>query len=266
MTKTGREFEQLVHHVYTLFEKNSRVQHDIKINGRQIDVAVYKGEELTIIECKDSVSNKGKKIGVALVDEVIGKRNDTGAKLAIIVANCGFTKPALDRAGRDKKIMLVNVVISRNPKSRTIIKVPVVVERKIVKPYLITNDPFNQYKEEKLTLQKIDQVMRSKNDKKTLLLKDDGIYELKTENNEMRFMWIYHVSTTKFYNTIPLTDALGIMDHSQEIYTTKSFEFYWKYGDLDKNWTVITKEPEKVTYFFDVIIITGAKTTTRKEK
>ncbi len=100
MQNDGKQFEAMVHSVYTSFcrdERFSKVERDIRIAGpdgfRQIDVLVTHVhaniEYKTIIECRDFTG----KLNVTHVDSFCSKITDVKANKGIIVSRKGFSKP-----------------------------------------------------------------------------------------------------------------------------------------------------------------------------
>lgn len=101
---TWKEFEELVEKLFRAFTPNSHVKRDDKVRGkntgslRQLDVSIRSkvgiSDLFIIVECK----RHGKKIDSELMASFIGKQEDVGAHLGIIVSERGFTKGARNLA------------------------------------------------------------------------------------------------------------------------------------------------------------------------
>ena len=107
MRNDGKEYEAMVHSVYTSLckdERFSKVEKDVKMAGpdglRQIDVLVTHVhaniEYKTIIECRDFAG----KLNVTHIDAFGSKIADIKANKGIIVSRKGFSKTAIRKAGR----------------------------------------------------------------------------------------------------------------------------------------------------------------------
>ncbi|WP_292415156.1 MULTISPECIES: restriction endonuclease [unclassified Methylophaga] len=132
MKNTGKSFEEAVYEIVKLFSGDAEVFKNTFITGasgtkRQIDVEVKSyllGAPVNmIIECKDHKT----KIGVKIVDEMVGKVDDVGANIGVIVSNSGFSKNAISRAKRLGHIELYSLINSENKIIRNKLHVPIKV-------------------------------------------------------------------------------------------------------------------------------------------
>ena len=281
MVKKGKDYEIAVKEIFSeLEDSNTSVDFGTLATGdgktRQIDVliegpsllypdGVNNSESTVILECKDY---KGK-VGIGKVDELIGKLQDVQKNRGVLVSNSGFTQGAFKRANRDGRIILASVINSENPHVRARIKIPVAVVVKIIKPYLVTNADNKVYPTEKKALDIIDDILKTRINKQTLL-SEKSFYSLTTNwtsssDEVFHFEWIYKVGTKTYIKNLELDENFGVYDFTNEVYVTKNFSFKWTYGDLEKNWTVIDENaiPEK-TNIFDMRIVVKSKTIIKK--
>lgn len=95
-------FEQQIHRIHELLEGsgaevtwNDRISDPDNLSqGRQIDVTIKNGGNLTIVECRLHASRQG----VKWIEELMGRRQSLAANAAIAVSSSGFTKGALIKA------------------------------------------------------------------------------------------------------------------------------------------------------------------------
>jgi hypothetical protein len=99
-----KSFERQVARLLHELDPGASVNHNVHVLGRlsghsrQVDALVYGnlvGQDVIIVaECKRYM----KRIGIGLVDEMIGKVLDIGAEMGIMYAFAGYTAPAAARA------------------------------------------------------------------------------------------------------------------------------------------------------------------------
>ena len=104
MAKLGKPYETLVGLISQALHPGATVDVGQWVEGpdgeREIDVSI-KGvidgaETFILVECKDWK----KEVGIGTIDAVDSRRRDLGADKTIVVANGGFTDPALTKARR----------------------------------------------------------------------------------------------------------------------------------------------------------------------
>jgi hypothetical protein len=102
--KASEAFEQKIHRIYELVaELGADVSWDDHVpdpdnpaQQRQIDVAIRRNGELTLVECRQHKSRQD----VQWIEELIGRRTSLGAQSVIAVSSSGFTTGALRKAKR----------------------------------------------------------------------------------------------------------------------------------------------------------------------
>lgn len=132
--QAGREYEHIVAEIHRQFAGDAKVTEDETIIGksgqpRQVDVAIRTTVDgaynvLIIVECKDY----RRRVGIDKVDELVGKIDDVGAVMGVLVSNSGFTEDAKRRAAQDPRIQLASVVDVENEKIRAKIAIPVICD------------------------------------------------------------------------------------------------------------------------------------------
>ena len=102
--RAAETFEHRIHQIHELVETfdaevtwNERIPDPDNPNRkRQIDIAVRRGQHLTLIECR---LHRGRQ-DVKWIEELIGRRQSLGADAVIAVSSSGFTNGALAKAKR----------------------------------------------------------------------------------------------------------------------------------------------------------------------
>ena len=109
------DYEEYVFNIIVGAYGSERVVRDAKIRGRysgrirQIDILVRPSDGFGVsmmIDCK----HYGKKIGVKVVEELVGMMSDVGVDKCLIVTNEGFTKPGYNRAVQSPDEVELDVV------------------------------------------------------------------------------------------------------------------------------------------------------------
>lgn len=120
----GVSYEKIVANIYRQFAGVAEVienEHIVGKSGRnrQIDVAlrteVAGNPLLVVVECKDYK----RCVGIGKVDELIGKIDDVGAALGLLVSDSGFDAGAVARARSDNRIRLASVLDAENASLRS---------------------------------------------------------------------------------------------------------------------------------------------------
>lgn len=129
---SGKGYEKIVADVYRQFAGVAEVIENEELVGksgrtRQIDISLrteIAGNPLfVVIECK----NYTRPVGIAKVDELIGKIDDVGAAMGVLVSDSGFDAGAVARTKSDSRIRLASVLDAENTLLRSKMKMGVSV-------------------------------------------------------------------------------------------------------------------------------------------
>lgn len=129
--KKGKHYEEKTAEIVQKFNPQAQVFQGIRVSGklskvsREVDVQLIdpaKYDQI-IFECKDHKA----KVDIELVEALVTKLNDLGAKKGAIVSNSGFTKGAYNTAAA-YDIDLLSVVDSGDEKIRTHVFAPNIIE------------------------------------------------------------------------------------------------------------------------------------------
>jgi hypothetical protein len=220
--KPGDEYESIVANAYAQFADSARVTKNEYIVGksgerRQCDVTVRTSlmghGVLLIIECKDY----NWKLSVGKVDELIGKRDDVGASLAILVSDVGFTSGAIRRANADGRIQLSSVFDVNNAKLKTQLRIPMIVEwrRPVPDPkvqYWSTRSPFTP--DENVFTTVVNRFAQRWNSNSLDTELGEHIYidgfEL-APDHAIKIQATYKVTRRLFYKRVAITEGQGII-------------------------------------------------------
>lgn len=129
--KKGRYYEQKTADVVQKFNPSAQVMQGIRVQGKLSKISREVDVELTdpsrydhiIFECKDHKA----KVDIELVEALVTKLQDLGAKKGAIVSNSGFTKGAFNIANAHG-IDLLSIVDTDDDKIRTKVFAPNIIE------------------------------------------------------------------------------------------------------------------------------------------